>query len=211
MILEVCLENYTNVENMVSFGAKRIELCDNLSVGGTTVSYGVAKKTINYCQIHNVDVMCIVRPRGGNFIYSEDELQIMIDDIIVLKELGATGIVIGCLQQDGCIDEISMKRLIEVASGLDVTFHMAFDEIPKKSKLQSIDTLIKLGVSRILTHGGSVGTEIIENIHKLIEYSNYANERIIIMPGGGVTYKNKDEILSIYPFKELHGTKILQN
>lgn len=211
MILEVCLENYTNVEKVVSLGAKRIELCDNLSVGGTTVSYGVAKKTINYCQIHNVDVMCIVRPRGGNFVYSEDEIQIMIEDIVILKELGATGIVIGCLQQDGSIDEISMKRLIEVASSLDITFHMAFDEIPDQLKLQAIDTLIKLGVSRILTHGGSAGTEIIENIHTLIEYSNYANDRIIIMPGGGVTSENKDEILSIHPFKELHGTKILQN
>lgn len=211
MILEVCVENFIDVEKMVELGAKRIELCDNLSVGGTTVSYGVAKQTISYCKERNVEVMCIVRPRGGDFVYSEDEVMIMLEDITVLKELGATGIVIGCLQSDGWIDEIAIKRCVEVATGIDVTFHMAFDEIPKHLKMKAIDTISQLGISRILTHGGVTGTNVIDNLPSLIEYDKYAKNRLTIMPGGGVTADNREEMLSIYPFRELHGTKILRS
>lgn len=211
MILEVCVENFTDVEKMVELGAKRIELCDNLSVGGTTVSYGVAKRTVSYCKERNVEVMCIVRPRGGNFIYSREEISIMLEDITVLKELGVTGIVIGCLQPNGWIDELAIKRCMEIATGMDVTFHMAFDEIPKHLKMKAIDTIYQLGISRILTHGGISGTNIMNNLTSLIEYDKYAKSRLIIMPGGGVTTDNREEILSIYPFRELHGTKIIRS
>lgn len=209
MILEVCLENDMYLEKSISLGAKRIELCDNLAVGGTTVSYDVAKKSIEYCLRNHVGVMCIVRPRSGSFAYSEDELTNMLASIEMFKELGATGIVIGCLDEDGWIDEQAMEKCMKVAGNLDVTFHMAFDEIPEYKTFKAIDKIIEFGISRILTHGGNLDTDIFENIHKLIEFDKYAENRIIIMPGGGVNVNNKEELLALYPFKELHGTKIL--
>lgn len=210
MIQEVCLENYTNVEKSVRLGTKRIELCDNLAVGGTTVSYSIAKKTIEYCKLRDVEVMCIVRPRGGDFVYSVEEISIMLEDIRMLKSIGTTGIVVGCLTQEGWIDEESMKQIMKIAGNLKVTFHMAFDRIPNHLKLKAIDTLIELGISRILTHGGEEDTDIENNIKALIEYDKYANNRVIIMPGGGINCDNKHKILSVYPFKELHGTQILE-
>lgn len=95
MLKEVCVENFTWVPQAIEKGGQRIELCDNLAVGGTTVSHGVAAKTISYCHSKNIQVMAIVRPRGGNFIYSREETEIMQNDIVHLKQLGTDGVVIG--------------------------------------------------------------------------------------------------------------------
>ncbi|WP_445491655.1 copper homeostasis protein CutC [Niallia sp. 03133] len=209
MIKEVCVENFTMVPEAIARGADRIELCDNLNAGGTTVSHGVAAKTIPYCKTQQIKVMSMIRPRGGNFIYSRDELEIMKHDIIHLKKLGTDGVVLGCLTDSGWIDEGSIHFLLEAAQGLDITFHMAFDEIDPQLQLEAIDWLVEIGVNRILTHGGLMDSPIEKNLMRIKEYLDYAAGRIIILPGGGITNKNVNEIAAKLPISEAHGTKIV--
>ncbi|MGD6855844.1 copper homeostasis protein CutC [Bacillus infantis] len=209
MLKEVCVENLTLIPEKISKGARRVELCDNLSVGGTTVSHGVAVKAIDYCRRHNTGVMAMVRPRGGDFVYSVEEIEIMKEDIIHLKQLGADGVVFGCLTEDGWIDEGAMKVLLELAEGLETVFHMAFDHIWHDRQLQAIDWLAEHGVDRILTHGGSADSGILENLPRLQEYIDHAAGRITIMPGGGITDENLPEIAAELDVREVHGTRIV--
>ncbi|GLI85887.1 copper homeostasis protein CutC [Rossellomorea marisflavi] len=209
MLKEVCLENFTKVPEAIEKGARRVELCDNLAVGGTTVSPGVARVTLDYCRSRNVKVMSMIRPRGGDFVYNVDEIEIMKQDIIQLKEVGTDGVVFGCLTQDGWIDEEAMIILLEAATGLEVVFHMAFDAIMADSQLKAIDWLVEHGVHRILTHGGPSDTKIVDNVDRLKTYIDHANGRIAILPGGGVTSQNLEEITSLLGVKEAHGTRIV--
>ncbi|PAF23069.1 copper homeostasis protein CutC [Terribacillus saccharophilus] len=209
MLKEVCVENFTNVPKVIAKGADRIELCDNLAVGGTTVSHGVAEVTITYCHGKNIKVMSMVRPRGGNFVFSKEEVDMMKRDLVHLKELGTDGVVLGCLNDTGWIDEDAMITLLDVAKGLDITFHMAFDQISTENQLKAIDWLAEHGVDRILTHGGPLDKKIEENLVRLKEYIDYANGRIIILPGGGISTKNLDLITSTLNVREVHGTKIV--
>ncbi|WP_430495037.1 copper homeostasis protein CutC [Rossellomorea marisflavi] len=209
MLKEVCVENFTKVPEAIEKGARRVELCDNLAVGGTTVSPGVAQVTLDYCRSRNVKVMSMIRPRGGDFVYTVDEIEIMKRDIIHLKEIGTDGVVFGCLTQDGWIDEEAMVTLLEVASGLEVVFHMAFDAITAESQLKAIDWLAEHGVHRILTHGGPSETKIEDNVDRLKTYMDHANGRIAILPGGGVTSRNLENITSSLGVTEAHGTRIV--
>ncbi|MGX1262245.1 copper homeostasis protein [Rossellomorea marisflavi] len=209
MLKEVCVENFTKVPEAIEKGAQRFELCDNLAVGGTTVSPGVARVTMDYCRSRNVKVMSMIRPRGGDFVYNVDEIEIMKQDIIHLKEIGTDGVVFGCLTQEGWIDEEAMITLLEVAKGLEVVFHMAFDTITADSQLKAIDWLVEHGVHRILTHGGPSDTKIVDNVDRLKTYIEHANGRIAILPGGGVTSRNLEEITSLLGVKEAHGTRIV--
>jgi copper homeostasis protein len=209
MIREACVENFTNVPEVIARGAERIELCDNLAVGGTTVSAGVAATAIRYCHHKNVKVMSMIRPRGGNFIYSNEEVGIMKQDLLHLKQLGTDGAVFGCLNEANWIDEEAMLSLIEVAQGVDITFHMAFDQILPDHQFKAIDWLVEHGVQRILTHGGSATSKIEDNITRIQEYIDYAANRIIILPGGGITNDNLRAIAAELSINEVHGTRIV--
>ena len=153
--------------------------------------------------------MSIVRPRGGNFVYNKVEIEIMHEDIVHLKHLGTDGVVIGCLTKSGWIDEGGMHTLLQAASGLDITFHMAFDQIRPEYQLDAINWLAGHGVQRILTHGGPSHTAIENNLTRLKEYVNFAGDRMIILPGGGITDKNLEAIISKVNVSEAHGTKIV--
>ncbi|MBW6411385.1 copper homeostasis protein CutC [Clostridium weizhouense] len=200
-IYEACVGNYNEALKAESLGANRIELCDNLLEDGTTPSYGTIKRTIEEL---NIPVMVIIRPRGGGFNYSLEEIEIMKDDIRICKKLGAYGVVIGALKNNA-IDINVIKELVKIAKPMSITFHMAFDEIEDKYK--AIDELVSLGVDRILTKGGNKdalnGKEMIKS---LVEYSN---DRISIMPGKGVTKENREFILNFTGAKEIHGTKVV--
>lgn len=209
MIKEVVVENFTVISDVIDRGANRIELCDNLSVGGTTVSHGVAVEAINYCHAKKVPVMAMIRPRGGNFIYSNEEIEMMKKDIIHLKELGTDGVVFGCLTESGWIDESAMLSLLPLAKDLEVIFHMAFDQITPENQLKAIDWLIEHHVDRILTHGGPEGSKIEDNLDRLKEYVEYASGRITILPGGGITDKNYHHITTELNVGEVHGTKLV--
>lgn len=209
LIKEFCAENYTDIPAAIHAGAKRIELCDNLAVGGTTPSTGVIEEVLSYAGEKNVPVMTMIRPRGGDFIYNDIELKIMHTDLIEAKKMGTDGVVFGCLTPSGWLDEEALELLIDTAEGLQITFHMAFDGIPAARQFEAIDWLAEHGVDRILTHGGAAGTNILDNLPRLKELTNYAAGRLLILPGAGITYENVDQIVTELGAKEAHGTKIV--
>ncbi|MCF1684003.1 copper homeostasis protein CutC [Tetragenococcus halophilus] len=209
LIKEFCAENYTNIPAAIANGAKRIELCDNLSVGGTTPSTGVIEESFAYASEKDVPLVTMIRPRAGDFIYNDIELKIMETDLIEAKKLGIDGIVLGCLTPNNWLDEEALDRLIEAATGLQITFHMAFDQIAKDRQYEAIDWLSERGITRILTHGGPSDTAITENINHLTDLNNYAGDRITILPGGGITSENVEEIVNQIGVNEAHGTKIV--
>lgn len=206
VLKEACIENTTNLEGAILAGANRIELCDNLAEGGTSVSYGVAKHVVKICHEQNVSVMAMVRPRKGNFVYTKEEISIMIDDILMYKKMSADGVVFGCITDAGLLDKPAINELLKAATGLEVTFHMAFDELVETEKLPAIDWLAEHGVTRILTHGGE-GTKLPEEtfVHWR-KYIDYAAGRIIILPGGGIKSHNMEWIIKETGAAEIHGT-----
>lgn len=208
MIKEFCAENFTNIPKAIAAGIDRIELCDNLAVGGPTPSYGVIKQTVEFAHQHGVKVMVIVRPRGGNFIYDDQEINIILDDIEMIRELDADGVVFGALRDDK-LDQPTLDQLLKASAGMDVTFHMAFDELGLEEQFNAIDWLSSQGVQRILTHGGSSKKPIEAHLDILKELQSYARDRLIILPGGGVHWENLNQIDSVLRFPEYHGTKII--
>jgi len=204
MIFEACTGSYMEVVKAFKNGANRIELCDNLGEGGTTPSYGTIKKVIE-----NIDlpINVIIRPRGGNFIYNNEEKEIMFTDIEICKSLGVAGLVIGSLTEDNKIDVEFVSKAKELGGDLNITFHMAFDEI--ENKKEAIDTLVELKVDRILTKGGA--NSALENLESLKELIDYANDRIILIPGAGINEENRDMVIEATGAREIHGTKIVGN
>ena len=218
MLYECCCENFTLVPQAIAAGARRIELCDNLAQGGTTPSLGVLDHALAYAHERGAAVMCMVRPRKGDFVYSAEELSIMEEDACIAAERGSDGIVLGCLQGVPGNYEVDAKtcaRIIsaaEKAAGarrLDVTFHMAFDELGEEEQLRSLGLLFSLGVTRVLTHGGAAGTPILENAGHIRELIAEAEGRLLILPGGGITWQNRDEVAAATGACELHGTRIV--
>ena len=211
MIKEVCVENFTNVPLMIERGANRIELNNDLSVGGTTPSFGVIKKTVEYAHKHDVPVIVMIRPRGGNFVYNEDELEIMINDIQICSLLNVDGVTFGCLTREKHLDKRAMNRLLSVAHAgdLEVVMHMAFDELTNAEQKEAIDWLSKNKVKRILTHGGPLNQPISHTIDHLKELVKQAKNKIEILPGGGITKVNVNKIVEQIKIKQVHGTKLL--
>lgn len=224
LLREFCAENMTHVPAAVNAGAQRIELCDNLAVGGTSPSYGVIKNAVGFARERGVDIMAMVRPRGGDFVYSKAELQSMLDDLSCARSLGVSGVVFGCLRERGgrtVLDLEAIRRLTDAAKGqglgcavgtvpVQVTFHMAFDELDAGTQLHAIDELAALGIERVLTHGGPAGTPILDNIDHLRELVAHAHGRLTILPGGGITWQNAEHVASLLGVSELHGTRIVR-
>ena len=127
----------------------------------------------------------------------------------ISKKLGTDGIVIGCLTEDGWLDEEALDLFIETAEGLQITFHMAFDALSKENQFKAIDWLAERGVTRILTHGGPAGTPIEDNFDHLKELIVYADQRILILPGGGISTENVQTVMDTLKVTEVHGTKIV--
>lgn len=221
VLREFCAENLTDIEAALNAGARRIELCDNLSCGGTTPSAGVIEQAIalvHACE--GASVRVIIRPRGGDFAYNKSEFKAMETDIRYAAANGVDGVVLGCLKRAGDVFELDIEgaqRLISVARSvgemrgreLGITFHMAFDELDPKAQLKAIDTLADMGVDHILTHGGRSGTPIEENLSHLADLVQHAKGKLVILPGGGVTYENVKRIAKELGVKEAHGTKIV--
>ena len=211
LIREFCAENVERVPGAIAAGAGRIELCDNLAVGGTTPSHGVIRAAIEIARPAGIPVMCMIRPRGGSFEYSGAEARIMVDDLRHTAELGVDGVVFGCLR-GGEVDRELAGRLAGLAkeAGLMVTFHMAFDDIAADAQPAALDLLAELGVDRVLTHGGAAGTLIAGNLERLRRLADHAAGRVGILPGGGVTWENAEEIADTVGVREVHGTRIVR-
>ena len=210
LLREFCAENLGRVEAAIAAGARRIELCDNLAVGGTTPSHGVIRAAVELCHARGATVMCMVRPRGGDFEYAPWEARVMEDDLLHAAKLGVDGVVFGCLRE-GRLDRELTSRLVGLAKGegLAVTFHMAFDALPATERPDAIDYLVGIGVERILTHGGAAGTSIEDNLQALRGYVERAAGCITILPGGGITYANAQAVVAALGVAEVHGTRIV--
>lgn len=195
--LEICVDNLESAINAQSAGADRIELCDNLAEGGTTPSYGTIACAIENL---NIGVHVLIRPRGGDFLYSRQEFDIMLEDIEICKELVADGIVTGLLKADGTVDIDRTKYLVEAAAPMAVTFHRAFDLC--SDPVKGLEHIIKTGANRILTSGQkNFAVEGAELISRLVRI---AGERIIIMPGSGLDDLNIAMIAELTGAKEFH-------
>lgn len=207
LIREFCAENFTDIPRAVAAGAERIELCDNLAVGGTTPSYGVIKETADYLKDTKTTFASMIRPRGGDFVYNSIELRIMESDILKAVEAGTSELVFGALTYDNSLDLEALETLMIASQGLPVTFHMAFDEIPTDLQKSALDELVTLGFDKILMHGDSLYKPV--NTAKIAELVNYAAGRIQILAGGGVSAANAETISAETGSPYVHGTKIV--
>ena len=212
MLKEACVENFAKIPYVINKGADRIELNNNLALGGTTPSYGVIEKAVTYASNFQIPVIVMIRPRGGNFCYSESEIEIMASDLEIAAKLGAQGVAFGCLTTQNHLDKAKMERLISLARSLniDVVMHMAYDAIPLTEQEDELNWLANKGVKRILTHGGDLSITILKTISNLKEIINWANGKIEILPGGGITAKNSSLIAERLHVDQLHGTKIVE-
>ena len=197
--LEVCANGYESALNAQIGGARRVEFCDNLAEGGTTPSYGQlasAKKNLS------IEVWPIIRPRGGDFLYSDIEFNLMKEDIKTCKSLNCDGLVLGILNADGSIDKERCAELIELAKPLSVAFHRAFDMTNDMEK--ALEDLISLGIVRVLSSGGA--NTAIDGAGKLAKLVEQAKGRISIMPGAGINERNIAELIATTGATEFHAS-----
>jgi copper homeostasis protein len=197
LLVEVCVDSVEGAMAAQAGGGRRVELCDNLFEGGTTPSAGTIALTRRQLTIA---LNVIIRPRGGDFCYSALEYEVMRHDIEEAKRLGADGVVIGILNPDGTVDRSRTKALIELARPLSVTFHRAFDVT--RDPFEALETLIDLGVDRVLTSGQE--RSVLEGLETITALVQRAGERIIIMPGGGISERNVKRIIAQSGVKEIH-------
>lgn len=209
MLREFCAQNLTNVAEALAAGVDRIELCDDLTVGGVTPSDEVIDRAVALVHAHGARVMVMVRPRGGDFAYSGQELDAMANTIGHARTLGADGVVFGCVSE-GALDKAATRSLARAAQGMDMTFHMAFDEIDPAWQAETLGTLADLGFSRVLTHGGPLARPIEDCLPHLRELVTAVRGRISIMAGGGVTWENAERIATELGINEVHGTRIVR-
>lgn len=198
-ILEIIGFNISSCVIAQEAGANRIELCDGPGEGGTTASYGFIKEARKKLQI---SLYPIIRPRGGDFLYSDDEFSIMKQDIMMCKNLGCDGIVTGLLHKDGSIDKERCSRLVDLAYPLGVTFHRAFDRAVNPQ--EALNDIIDCGFERILTSGQK--PTALEGAGLLAELVKKAADRIIIMPGSGLQPDNITDIARKTGAVEFHSS-----
>lgn len=197
--MEVCVECVDSALNAARGGAKRIELCSGLSDGGTTPSVGLLRVVK---QLVKVPVFVMIRPRPGDFLYSDHEMEIMKTDLRILKENGADGFVFGILLKDGSVDKERCQELVDLSRPLPVTFHRAIDVA--NNILQALEDIISIGCDRVLTSGGeSNALEGTPTIRKMVEQSA---GRMTVMPGGGITERNLRRILDESGADEFHAS-----
>lgn len=198
-ILEICCYNYQSCIVAAAAGANRIELCADAAEGGTTPGFGTIKLVKEKV---NIDVFPIIRPRGGDFFYTEEEFVIMKSEILLCKELGCEGVVVGMLQQDGAIAREHCKKLVALAYPMSVTFHRAFDRAI--NPFEALEAVIETGCERILTSGhkptAPEGTQLLD------ELIRQADDRIIIMPGAGIRTANIAELAKKTGAVEFHSS-----
>ena len=202
MKLEVCCSSWADVENAIAGGADRIELCQALSTGGITPSASMIKNTVETAHAAGIKVHVLIRPREGDFTYSDEELKIMVEDVTLCRTLGADGVVIGALTPAQMIDTVMCRKLIQAANGIKVTFSRAFDLCPDKKEAAA--TLIREGCNYILSSGGRPTAE--EGAETLRELMDFVNGEITMIAASGINADNFEDIIRKTGVKEIHGS-----
>jgi copper homeostasis protein len=204
--LEICCDSVESAINAQIAGAHRVELCADLGEGGITPGYGTISTVRNNISI---GLHVIIRPRGGDFLYSSSEYEIMKRDIVICEELGINGVVLGILKKDGSVDVARTANLVDLAYPMNVTFHRAFDMC--NDPFNSLEDVVVTGASRILTSGQK--NQAGEGIDLLNQLVKMANGRIIIMAGGGINNSNVEHIIRSTNVTEIHmsGRKTIQS
>ena len=198
-LFEICIDSIAGVNAAVEAGAARVELCASLIEGGITPSIGMVRQAVSIAD-GRLKVHVIIRPRGGDFLYSADEFAVMRDDVAETKAAGAAGIVIGLLDAEAAIDEARSAALIALARPLSVTFHRAFDVA--RDPFASLDALIRLGADRLLTSGQEPG--VVEGAPLIRRLIAHAAGRIVIMPGGNINARNAARVAADTGAQEFH-------
>jgi copper homeostasis protein len=196
-LLEVCVDSVEGCLAAHAGGATRVELCASLVEGGTTPSAGMLAAALAATPL---PVMLMIRPRGGDFLYSEHELGAMKLDVARARTSGARGVVLGLLRPDGTVDEERTRMLIDLARPLEVTFHRAFDMT--RDPFEALETLVRLGVERVLTSGQE--RTAVEGLPRLVELARAAAGRISVMPGGGVNEEDIRRVIDATAAREVH-------
>ncbi len=199
IILEIAVFSVEAALNAIKFGANRIEFCENPSEGGTTPSYGSLKTLI---QKTKIPVFPIIRPRGGDFLYTDTEFECIKADLLMVKELGFPGAVIGLLNADGSIDVKRTKELVQLAHPMEITFHRAFDRC--NNPIKGLEDIIETGCKRILTSGQV--PNVSDALPLITALISKASGRIIILPGSGVRANNAREIIDVTGAIEIHSS-----
>ncbi|CCN34791.1 putative Cytoplasmic copper homeostasis protein cutC [Vibrio nigripulchritudo SO65] len=195
--LEVCIDNLESLQNALEGGATRIELCSSLSLGGLTPSAGLMKQA---SRLSSVPVYAMIRPRQGDFLFNEADVECMLDDIEMAKDAGMDGIVIGALTADGQIDMETCEKLVSAADRMGITFHRAIDQC--RDVEQAIERIIELGCERVLTSGQA--KDALSGIDMLRKMRDLAGDKLNIMVGAGVNAQNVSQILDETGSSEVH-------
>jgi len=197
LLLEVCVDDLSGLEAAIEGGADRIELCSALALGGLTPSVGLMEIAATF------DIPCnaMIRPRAGDFVYGDEELDIMLADIQAARNAGLAGVVLGASLSDGRLDRMVLDTLVKTATGLDLTLHRAFDLAPDIPS--AVEIAAKLGFSRILTSGGA--ETAIKGMDGLKQALDAASGRISIMPGSGISVDNAAQFLKL-GVSEIHAS-----
>ncbi|XP_072178041.1 copper homeostasis protein cutC homolog [Diadema setosum] len=198
MAIEVCIDSVESALAAQCGGADRVELCANLFEGGTTPSVGVLQVIKRTCP--GLPVYVLIRPRGGDFIYSDLEFEVMIQDMVELKARGADGFVFGVLTSSGHVDKERCRKLMEQCQPLPATFHRAFDMC--QDPASALEDIISLGFQRLLTSGQD--STVLEGLPLIKTLIELAAGRIVVMPGGGITERNLQRILDGCGATEFH-------
>ncbi len=197
ILVEVCIDSLESLPIAQNAGAQRIELCCSLATGGLTPSAGYMRQA---AKIARIPVYAIIRPREGDFLYSSDDIEIMLEDIHTVKRANLQGIAIGALHQNGDLNQEALKEMVIAAKGLGVTFHRAIDHC--RSPFEALEVLMSYKVERVLTSGLAKSAN--EGIKTLKEMTAFCGERLRIMPGAGVSPSNVKNIIAQTNAKEIH-------
>ena len=207
---EVCTNSCQSVRNAMEGGAQCAELCEALEVGGVTPSYGTLLKVSKIVEkSEHFDIRVLIRCRPGNYIYNDDQIDTMCEDIKMVKSLGYEGVVIGTLDENGELDVPAIKKMMAAGEGMKFTFHRAIDAC--KNPMKAMETLIGLGFDKVLTSGGKPNA--LAGIQMIAELQKRFGEKINIMAGGGVNLNNIKEILSKTGVRNCHAslTTVVEN
>jgi copper homeostasis protein len=198
VLLEVCVDSSAGLAAAINGGADRVELCSSLELGGLTPTSGL----IRQAAASPIPVYAMVRPRPGNFVFSEADIDAMVHEIDAVRSAGLAGVVLGANLADGQLDHTTLERLMRQCEGLGVTLHRAFDLVPDLA--EAVEIAIELGFERILTSGRSLTALV--GVDDLETTFDISNGRIKVMPGSGINIANAGALLDRIPFGEIHSS-----